>query len=155
MYVKLLSSTCFGPWRAHPQEEQLHKHRIWYPRSHKQLYTTPVESRLLSPGVVYSDDTRCCVCAVVPPEDGHVKDRNMSRIVMWHTCVIELCIKVGWRNNPILWCTVGKTLKKSKQGSILRLWSSGYGRVKNRVTNEILKNIKILSTNKCTLLLNT
>ena len=25
----------------------------------------------------------------------------MSRIVMWHTCVIELCIKVGWRNNPM------------------------------------------------------
>jgi len=32
MYVTLLSSTCFGPWRAHPQEEQLHKHSIWYPR---------------------------------------------------------------------------------------------------------------------------
>ena len=28
---------------------------------------------------------------------------------MWHTCVIELCIKFGWRNNPILWCTVEKT----------------------------------------------
>ena len=25
MYV-ILSSTCFGPWHAHPQEEQLHKH---------------------------------------------------------------------------------------------------------------------------------
>ena len=37
---------------------------------------------LLSTGVVYSEDTRCCVCAVVPPEDGHVKARNMSRIVM-------------------------------------------------------------------------
>ena len=23
--------------------------------------------------------------------------------------VIELCIKVAWRNNPILWCTVEKT----------------------------------------------
>ena len=33
-----------------------------------------------------SEDTRCCVCAVVPPEDGHVKTRNMSRIVVWHTC---------------------------------------------------------------------
>ena len=49
MYVTLLSSTCFGPWHAHPQEEQLHKHSIWYPRSSKRLYTTP-----LSTGVVYS-----------------------------------------------------------------------------------------------------
>ena len=32
---------------------------------------------------------------------------------MWHTCVIELCIKVGWRNNPILWCTVEKTSNSS------------------------------------------
>ena len=32
MYVTLLSSTCFGPWHAHPQEEQLYKHSIWYPR---------------------------------------------------------------------------------------------------------------------------
>ena len=70
MYVTLLSSICFGPWHAHPQEEQLHKHSIWYPRSHKRLYTTPVESS----------------CTVVPPEDGHVKARNISRIVMWHTC---------------------------------------------------------------------
>ena len=44
MYVTLLSSTCFGPWNAHPQEEKLHKHSIWYPSSHKRLYTTPVES---------------------------------------------------------------------------------------------------------------
>ena len=32
MYVTL-SSTCFGPWHTHLQEEQLHKHSIWYPRS--------------------------------------------------------------------------------------------------------------------------
>ena len=63
VYVSLSSSTCFGPWHAHPQEEQLHKHSIWYPRSPKRLYTTPVES-----------------------------------------------IKAGWRNNPILWCTVEKNI---------------------------------------------
>ena len=45
MYVTLLSSTCFGPWHAHPQEEQLHKHSIWYPRSYKRLYTTQVDSK--------------------------------------------------------------------------------------------------------------
>ena len=47
MYVTL-SSTCFGPWHAHLQEEQLHKHSIWYPRSTWRLHTTPVE-RFLTP----------------------------------------------------------------------------------------------------------
>ena len=47
MYV-ILSSTCFGPWHAHLQEEQLYKHSIWYPRSTRQLHTTPVESGLQS-----------------------------------------------------------------------------------------------------------
>ena len=45
MYVTL-SSTCFGPLHAHLQEEQLHKHSIWYPRSTRRLHTTPVESGL-------------------------------------------------------------------------------------------------------------
>ena len=29
-----------------------------------------------------SDDTRCCVNAIFPPEDGHVNARNMSRIIV-------------------------------------------------------------------------
>jgi hypothetical protein len=29
-----------------------------------------------------SDNTRCCVNAIFPPEDGHVNVRNMSRIIM-------------------------------------------------------------------------
>ena len=29
-----------------------------------------------------SEDTRCCVNAIFPPEDGHVDARNMSRIIM-------------------------------------------------------------------------
>jgi hypothetical protein len=29
-----------------------------------------------------SDDTRCCVNAIFPPEDGHVNVRNMSRIIV-------------------------------------------------------------------------
>ena len=29
-----------------------------------------------------SDDTRCCVYKIGPPEDGHVNARNMSRIVV-------------------------------------------------------------------------
>ena len=28
------------------------------------------------------DDTRCCVNTIFPPEDGHVNDRNMSRIIV-------------------------------------------------------------------------
>ena len=46
MYVTL-SSTCFGPWDAHLQEEKLYKHSIWYPRSTRRLHTIPVESGLL------------------------------------------------------------------------------------------------------------
>ena len=29
-----------------------------------------------------SDDTRCCVYTIGPPEDGHVNAPNMSRIVV-------------------------------------------------------------------------
>ena len=29
-----------------------------------------------------SDDTRCCVNKIFPPEDGHVNARNMSRVVV-------------------------------------------------------------------------
>jgi len=29
-----------------------------------------------------SDDTRCCVNTICPPEDGNVNARNMSRIVV-------------------------------------------------------------------------
>ena len=29
-----------------------------------------------------SDDTRCCVNTIFPPEDGHVNARNMSRITV-------------------------------------------------------------------------
>jgi hypothetical protein len=29
-----------------------------------------------------SEDTRCCVNAISPPEDGRVNARNMSRIIM-------------------------------------------------------------------------
>ena len=29
-----------------------------------------------------SDDTRCCMNTIFPPEDGHVNARNMSRIIV-------------------------------------------------------------------------
>jgi len=29
-----------------------------------------------------SDDTRCCVNAIFPPEDGHVNAQNMLRIIV-------------------------------------------------------------------------
>ena len=45
-----------------------------------------------------SDDTRCCVNTIFPPEDGHVNARNMSRIIVLTYILLmnkELCIKVG------------------------------------------------------------
>ena len=55
----------------------------------KRLYSMPDESRLqfalIQHTVLYcteSDDTRCCDNTILPPEDGHVDVRNMSRIVM-------------------------------------------------------------------------
>ena len=41
-------------------------------------------------------------------------DWSVYRSVCDIHVVIELCIKVGWRNNPILWCTVEKTSKNIK-----------------------------------------
>ena len=29
-----------------------------------------------------SEDTRCCVNTIFPPEDGHVNAQNMSRIIV-------------------------------------------------------------------------
>jgi len=53
----------------------------------KRLYSTPVESglcrvlRTVQP-FTESEDTRCCVNTICPPEDGHVNARNMSRIIV-------------------------------------------------------------------------
>ena len=93
MYVTLLSSTCFGPWHAHPQEEQLHKHSIWYPRSSKRLYTT------LSTGIVYSrleerGYQMLCLCscsswgwACQGPK--HVEDSNVTYMPLLN-CALKL-----------------------------------------------------------------
>jgi hypothetical protein len=55
----------------------------------KRLHGTQVKSRLQSAlnlcTVLYcteSEDTRCCVNTIFPPEDGHVNAGNMSRIIM-------------------------------------------------------------------------
>ena len=54
----------------------------------KRLHSTPVESRLSTlnqcTGQTFtqSEDTRCCVNTIFPPEDGHVNARNMSRIIV-------------------------------------------------------------------------
>ena len=55
----------------------------------KWLHRTPVESGLQSAlnwctvqPFTESDDTRCCVNIIFPPEDGHVNARNMSRIIV-------------------------------------------------------------------------
>ena len=55
----------------------------------KRLYSTPVESGMTSAlnrstvqPFTESDDTKCCVNKIFPPEDGHVNVRNMSRIIV-------------------------------------------------------------------------
>ena len=55
----------------------------------KCLHSTLVESGLTSTlnqcnvqMFTESEDTRCCVNTVFPPEDGHVNARNMSRIIV-------------------------------------------------------------------------
>ena len=55
----------------------------------KRLHSKPVESGLQSAlnrctvqTFTESDDTKCCVNTIVPPEDGHVNARNMSRIIV-------------------------------------------------------------------------
>jgi hypothetical protein len=49
----------------------------------KRLDSTLVESVLCTVQTfTESEDTRCCVNTIFPPEDGHVNARNMSRIIM-------------------------------------------------------------------------
>ena len=54
------------------------------------LHRLRADCRTVYYGVVYSrlgerGYQMLCLCSF-PPEDGHVKAWNMSRIVMWHTC---------------------------------------------------------------------
>ena len=45
-----------------------------------------------------SEDTRCCVNTIFPPEDVHVNARNMSRISVINILLMnkeKMCIKVG------------------------------------------------------------
>ena len=56
---------------------------------YKRLHSTLVESGLQSALNQYtvqmfieSEDTRCCVNTIFPPEDGHDNARNMSRIIV-------------------------------------------------------------------------
>ena len=55
----------------------------------KRLHSTLVESGLQSAlnqctvqTFTESEDTRCCVNTIFPPENGHVNARNMSRIIV-------------------------------------------------------------------------
>jgi len=65
---------------------------IWYNKTCRTRQITPTyanikmkESALNRCTVqpfTESDDTRCCVNTIFPPEDGHVNARNVSRIVV-------------------------------------------------------------------------
>ena len=56
----------------------------------KRLHSTLVDSRLTQSALNQctvqtfseSEDTRCCVNTIFPPEDGRVNAQNMSRIIM-------------------------------------------------------------------------
>jgi hypothetical protein len=89
MYVTLRSSTCFEQHVAHPQEDKLYHHSLWYRHSSQtavqyaggeqtqsvlHLHTV----RLFTEG----DDTRSCGDTICPPEDEQRAVRNMLRIVV-------------------------------------------------------------------------
>ena len=128
MYVTLLSSTCFGPWHVHPQEEQLHKHSIWYPRSHKRLYTTPVESRpAVSTGVVYSrlEDRgyqMLCLCSCSSwgwtcQGPKHVEDGSVTYMLLLN-CTLKLV------NEIILYYNARSKKHQNKQNYFHEIWPS-------------------------------
>ena len=96
----------------------------------KLLQNTPVESRLCrAESALYrctvqpfteSDDTRCCVNTICPPEDGHVNARNMSRIVhllMNKNCALKLV------NEIILYYDARSKKHKKNMCSV---WQSPY-----------------------------
>ena len=89
MYVTLRSSTCFEQHAAHPQEDQLYHHSLWYRHSSQTAVqyaggerTEPAlhlhTVRLFTEG----DDTRGCGDTICPPEDEQRAARNMLMIVM-------------------------------------------------------------------------
>ena len=62
---------------------------VWRLTPPHSTHSTPVESGLQSAlnrctvqPFTESDDTRCCVNTIFPPEDGHVNARNMSRMIV-------------------------------------------------------------------------
>jgi len=45
-----------------------------------------------SGGKFQSEDTRCCVSTIFPPEDGHVEDNSVTNILLMNkeNCAIKL-----------------------------------------------------------------
>ena len=74
-HTYIRSSTCFEQHAAHPQEDKLYHHRLWY-LSESALHLHTV--RLLTEG----DDTRGCGDTICPPKDEQRSARNMLRIVV-------------------------------------------------------------------------
>ena len=57
--------------------------------------------------------------------------------------VIELCIKVGWINNPILWCTV----EKSSNWLFICQWVLQYLQVQHSDIPHYAQRINLVTTN--------
>ena len=77
MYVTLRSSTCFEQHAAHPQEDKLYHHSLWYRHSSQAAVQYAGGER-----TVKSDDTRGCCDTIGPPEDEQRAARNMLRSVV-------------------------------------------------------------------------
>jgi len=90
MYVTLRSSTYFEQHAAHPQEDRLYHHSLWYRHSSQAaVQYAGGESGLQSALNLHTvrlftegDDTRGCGNTICPPEDEQRAARNMLRIVV-------------------------------------------------------------------------
>ena len=80
--ILFITSTCFGPFQVHHQEEQLYLCDTWYllfcTADSLVCRSTP-ESVLLHTrqSVVQNNKTKCRINTVFPPDDGIGEVRNM------------------------------------------------------------------------------
>ena len=76
MYVTLHSSTCLKQHAAHPQEDKLYHHSLWYRHSSQMAVQYAGGERTQSALHLHTvrlftegDDTRGCGDTICPPED--------------------------------------------------------------------------------------
>ena len=82
MFVTLLSSTCFGPWHAHPQEGQLQKHQ-------SALNRCSVQPLLWERGYQMLCLCSCSSWRWTCQGPKHVEDKNVTYILLLN-CALKL-----------------------------------------------------------------